>query len=165
MITDRRIIELYLPHYCAAQIMRNLEDEARGCGEAYDADAIGGWRITILASLVAAVNAKDNRRSGKIGARLIRAADIMNSETYERDCGLAMVASTHLMQALIDADVWEPDEAFCTAWDKLGEATYNRCGNGARLIEADAEGRAVAARALQRLQHEGYYHAAMMEAA
>ncbi len=165
MISDRRIIELYLPHYCAAQIMRNLESEARGCGDTEDADALGVWRVGILAPLVAVVNTGDQRRAGKIGARIIRAVDIINGETYERDCGLAMVALTHLMQALIDAGSWEPDEAFCTAWDKLGEATYNRCGNGARLIEADAEGRAVAARALQRLQREGYYQAVAREAA
>ena len=149
-MNDRRAIESYLPHHCAAQICWNL---LRAAQEKSDESEIKQVKA-IIAQFIKPIALLENE---KLNRRFLRATDVAMGSTYEQNCGLALVALTHIMQALIDADLWEPDTDFSEAWNELGTAVYDRCGNGALLNEVDAAAKKIGRAAVRRLQEEGYY--------
>ena len=150
MISDRRAIEMYLPHHCAAQICWNLLRAAQEDSDQGEVETIKGFIAQFIRPILALGREKLNRR-------FMRATDLAMGKTYEKNCGLALVSLTHLMQELLDADKWEPDLDFSEAWNELGTAVYDRCGNGALLNEVDEDAKKIAEQALLRLQLEGYY--------
>ena len=149
-MNDRRAIEMYLPHHCASQICWNLMRAAREDSAEGEVKQISGFIEQFIRPIALLEREKLNRR-------FMRVTDVALGKTYGQNCGLALVALTHLMQALLDADQWEPDMDFSFAWNELGTAVYDRCGNGALLNEVDGEAQEIAKAALLRLQAEGYY--------
>ena len=147
----RRIVEALLPHACAHQIAANLARAARihGNGDAAEIERMDrGFLEPILERLA------DNLR---LALRLERAKDIVMGLTYDKPISVAMVALTHLINALVDAGLWEPEERFLIAWDELGTATYNTVDNGRHLDAAEPEAAEAARRAIEILRLEGYY--------
>ena len=148
----RRFVEDHLPHACAHQICANLARQARAAGDG-DAPAIEALdRSGFLGPIVEAAEGDI-----KLLRRLERARDVAMAETYDQSVAVAMVALTHLINALIADDLWWPCDRFAAAWDELGTATYDRVDNGRHLNAAEPVAAAAAQRAIERLRLEGYY--------
>jgi hypothetical protein len=149
-VNDRRAIEAYLPHHCAGQICFNLLKAAAEHGDEEEGELIK----RIINQFIKPIEALNRP---KLHRRFKRVSDIALDLTFDKECAVALVALTHLMQALIDAEKWEPDMDFSEAWNDLGTEVYDRVGNGALLNMVGNAGLRIAEASLKRLQAEGYY--------
>ena len=156
-MNERRFIEIYLPHHCAAQIAKNLETGALVAGEKEQVKLCSGIKLALLAPIHEFIDGRTLDEFVKFNRRMRRATQLAMSDTYTACCATALLALTIILQDLIDKDQWEPDAVFKDAWNRLGEAVYERPGNEERLDKVTETAQQAGVAGLERLKKEGYY--------
>jgi hypothetical protein len=156
--TDRQRIERALPARLAWYVANRLASPESGTGEETSPtmpSIVGRFARSVDAGL--GIGLGDEAKA-KLARRLDRALGVVFSDLNGRPTATALVGLRHLLNGMILAGVWEPDDpdAFWSSWSDLSDAVYE--GDGADLLdEVDRSASRWAARASRRIRMMGLY--------